>query len=286
MPNRHFIDPGNSQRLGFRLISGLLFSSGIGLLAYRRQSLDKSGVLGSIVSGTSIVSMGGWSWGLSLVYFFVSSSLFSSFKAREKAAVASDKFSKGTRRDLTQVAANGGLATLFALCYGFSHTHGMRQRAQAGFIGALSTATADTWATELGTLSKTSPRMITNGKPVVPGTSGGITPLGIAASALGACSLGYFFWIGRGLRKSLSYTPLLALISGLAGSCFDSFLGATFQAMYFCPTCQTETEQQVHLCGTRTKYLRGIAWMNNDVVNGISTAIGSALASILDIFFA
>ncbi len=286
MPNRHLVDPGNMKRTATRFVSSLLFSTGVGLLAHRRQSLDKSGVIGSIISGTSIVSMGGWSWGLSLVYFFLSSSLFSSFKARGKAAVASDKFSKGSRRDFAQVAANGGLATFFALCHGFSRTQSMSQRAQSGFIGALATATADTWATELGTLSKIPPRFITNGKPVIPGTSGGITPLGMAASAIGSCSLGYFFWITSGMRKSLANVPTLALISGMGGSCFDSFLGATFQAMYFCPTCQTETEQHIHQCGKRTKYLRGITWMNNDVVNGISTAIGSLLAIILDLFSA
>jgi uncharacterized protein (TIGR00297 family) len=282
----HFVDPGNFQRTGLRLISGLLFSSSIGLIAYRRQSLDKSGVLGSIVSGTSIAGMGGWSWGLSLVYFFVSSSLLSSFRTREKAIVASDKFSKGSRRDLSQVAANGGLATFFALCFGFSRSPATRRRAQSGFIGALATATADTWATELGTLSKAYPRLITNGKRVAPGTSGGITPLGIVASALGAFSLGFFFWAVKGLRKSLMLTPILTLFSGLAGSCFDSFLGATFQAMYTCPICKTETEQLIHHCGTRTVFLRGISWMNNDVVNFIATGIGSVVAIILDTFFA
>jgi uncharacterized membrane protein len=157
---------------------------------------------------------------------------------------------------------------------------------QSGFIGALATATADTWATELGTLSKTSPRLITNGMPVAPGTSGGVTPLGMAASALGACSMGYFFWAVKGLRKSLAFTPLLALLSGMTGSCFDSFLGATLQAMYICPTCKTETEKHVHHCGSHTEFQRGIRWMNNDVVNVIATTIGGAVAIALDIFFA
>jgi uncharacterized protein (TIGR00297 family) len=286
MSKRFFVRPENFKRTGFRIISSLLFSGCIGLVAYRRQSLDKSGVLGSIASGTSIVSMGGWPWGLSLIYFFVSSSLLSSFKAREKAVVASDKFSKGSRRDLAQVVANGGLATFFALCHGFSRSRGMRQRAQSGFIGALATATADTWATELGTLSKTPPRLITNARQVAPGSSGGITPLGIAASALGACSLGYFFWVVNGLYKSLSIAPFLALISGMAGSCFDSFLGATFQAMYFCPTCKTETEQHIHDCGTHTEFLRGVPWMNNDVVNCLATALGSVVAIIMDLLLA
>jgi len=286
MSKSNVVGPGNFQRTGLRLISGLLFSSLTGLVAYRRQSLDKSGVLGAIVSGTSIVGMGGWPWGLSLVYFFVSSSLLSAFRAQEKAIVASDKFSKGSQRDLSQVLANGGLATLFALGYGFSLSPAMLRRAKAGFIGALATATADTWATELGTLSTVSPRLITNGMPVAPGTSGAVTPLGLAASAIGACSFGFFFWTINGLRKSLSFAPYLALISGMGGSCFDSFLGATFQAMYFCPICYTETEQRIHHCGTHTEFLRGISWMNNDAVNFISTAIGSVVAIFLDHFIA
>ncbi len=282
----HCVDSDNIRRMSLRFFSGLLFSSCIGLIAFRRKSLDKSGVLGSIVSGTSIVGMGGWSWGLSLVYFFVSSSLLSSFREPVKAVVASDKFSKGSRRDFSQVVANGGLATFFALCFGFSRTAGMRRRARSGFIGALATATADTWATELGTLSTTSPLLITNGKPVAPGTSGGITPLGTAASALGASSLGFLFWIVEGFRKSLAHTPLLALVSGMAGSCADSVLGATIQVMYTCPTCKAETEQHIHHCGTRTEFLRGILWMNNDVVNFLATMAGSVVAIVLDFFLA
>lgn len=286
MPKQHFVDSGNFRRMSLRLFSGLLFSSCIGLIAFRRKSLDKSGVLGSIVSGTSIVGMGGWSWGIALIYFFVSSSLLSSFRASEKVTVASDKFSKGSRRDLSQVVANGGLATFFALCFGFSRTASLRQRAKSGFIGALATATADTWATELGTLSASSPRLITNGKPVAPGTSGAITPLGMAASALGATSLGFLFIAVEGFRKPLARTPLLALLSGMAGSCVDSVLGATLQVMYTCPTCKTETEQRIHHCGTRTEFLRGIPWMNNDGVNFLATMAGSFVAIVLDFFLA
>jgi uncharacterized protein (TIGR00297 family) len=285
MPKHLLADSDSFRRMGLRLLFGLLFSSVIGLTAHRRKSLDKSGVLGSIVSGTSIVGMGGWSWGLSLVYFFVSSSLLSSFRVSEKAIVAADKFSKGSRRDLSQVVANGGLATFFALCFGFSRTGGMRRRAKSGFVGALATATADTWATELGTLSTTSPLLITNGKPVAPGTSGGITPLGTAASALGASSMGFLFWAADGCRASLARTLLLALFSGMAGSCVDSVLGATLQVMYTCPTCKNETEQYIHHCGTRTEFSRGMLWMSNDVVNFIATAVGSVVAIVLDFFF-
>src|SRR5258708_33850535 len=73
---------------------GLIFSSSIALLAYRRRSLNKSGVVGAIASGAAIFSAGGWSWGLALIYFFVSSSLLSHSREVERQAATADKFSK------------------------------------------------------------------------------------------------------------------------------------------------------------------------------------------------
>lgn len=269
-----------SHRL-LRLFLGFLFSSAVGLLAYRRRSLSRSGVAGAIVTGTTTVGMGGWSWGLTLIFFFVSSSFFSHFRSREKAVTAEDKFSKGSQRDLLQVAANGGTAAALALGYGLSSEHKLQQTLQAGYIGALATATADTWATELGVLSSHPPRLITTGKQIAPGTSGGTTLLGTASSATGALALGTFFWLLRRRHKENFALPFIALISGLLGSLFDSFLGATVQIMYFCPTCHKETEQHIHTCGSKTQLLRGLPWMNNDVVNFLATLFGAVVAMLL-----
>lgn len=270
----------NHPPKGQGLLLGLICSSTIALVARRRRSLSRSGAAGTIVVGTTIFSMGGWSWGLALIYFFVSSTLFSHYREHEKARTAADKFSKGSERDIGQVAANGGLATLLALAYGLTGSPLLKKMLQASFIGALATATADTWATELGVLSKQKPRLITTDKPVVPGTSGGITLLGIAAAAMGAFSLGAVFWGLRSFRRSLVTLPFVALLSGLAGSLFDSLLGATVQAMYYCPVCEKETERRTHSCGTRTTPLRGVPWIDNDVVNFVATAFGGIVALV------
>ncbi len=259
-----------------RTLMGLLLSSGVALLAYRRRSLTRSGVAGAILTGTTTVGFGGWSWGLSLIFFFVSSSFLSHFREHDKAAVAEDKFSKGSERDIMQVAANGGIATLLALWYGLSTSSTVRSICEAGYIGAFATATADTWATELGTLSTQPPRLITTGERTTPGTSGGITIAGTSAATAGATALGLFYALLRGQRYFTF--SLIALLSGLTGSLFDSFLGATVQAMYYCPVCKKETERHIHSCGTPTLPLRGIAWMNNDVVNFLTTAFGAVVA--------
>lgn len=261
-----------------RILLGLLFSTGIGLIAYRRRSLSRSGIGGAIATGTATFGLGGWSWGLSLIFFFVSSSLLSHFREGEKAQTAADKFSKGSQRDITQVAANGGLATLLALAYGLLRPQWLRRLLLAGYTGVMATATADTWATELGVLSTQTPRLITTGKPTSPGTSGGITVLGTGAAALGALASGLVFWLLQRCQKTLALLPLMGLVSGLAGSLADSFLGATVQAMYYCPTCQKETERHIHNCGTKTIPLRGIPWFNNDVVNFLATLVGGLVA--------
>jgi len=81
--------------------------------------------------------------------------------------------------------------------------------------------------------------------------------------------------------KTQSALPLIALIAGFIGSLTDSLLGATVQAMYYCPQCEKETEQRVHRCGTSTHPLRGIPWFDNDVVNFVATGIGTLIAMLL-----
>lgn len=269
-----------AQQVGRRSLFGLLLSSSVAFLAHRRRSLNKSGVAGAIITGTTTVGLGGWSWGLSLIFFFVSSSLLSHFRERDKAALAEDKFSKGSERDIAQVMANGGVATLLTLGYRFGVSPTFRRACEAGYIGAFATATADTWATELGTLSTQSPRLITTGKRTVPGTSGGVTLLGTSVAAVGAAALGLFYALIA--RQRYTRFTLIALVSGLLGSLCDSFLGATVQAMYYCPVCKKETERRVHGCGTPTVPLRGVSWLNNDAVNFLATLWGAAVAMLLN----
>ena len=74
----------------------------------------------------------------------------------------------------------------------------------------------------------------------------------------------------------------LITLAGLGASLFDSFLGATVQAMYYCPTDQKETEKHpLHTCGTKTIHTRGWAWLNNDLVNLACGMFGSLAALIL-----
>ena len=97
-----------------QLLAGLALSAGIGWLAYRRNSLTRSGVAGAVITGTLIFGFGGWTWGLVLIAFFVSSTLLSHWRWADKAELA-DKFAKGERRDLGQTLANGGYGAALAI---------------------------------------------------------------------------------------------------------------------------------------------------------------------------
>jgi uncharacterized protein (TIGR00297 family) len=170
-----------------RILAGLLLSLLIGGLAYRRRSLTGSGWLGAVLTGTLTFGFGGWTWGLALIAFFVTSSALSHFRQAQKQRIAGEKFEKGGRRDLFQVLANGGAGALLALLYGLS---GEPPTLLALFAGIMATVTADTWATELGVLSPHPPRLVTSGRIVEPGTSGGITAYGLLASAGGSLLIG------------------------------------------------------------------------------------------------
>jgi len=260
------------------LFVGLLLSSAIGGLAFRRGSLSASGVGGAMLVGTPIFGFGGWVWGLTLITFFVSSSALSHYKAAAKHELA-EKFAKGHRRDLGQTLANGGAGMLLAVAYAIWDEPVLF----AAFLGAMATVTADTWATELGVLSPTPPRLVTTGRMVEVGASGGVSRLGTLAAASGALTIGLaalaFLLMGGGKFQEYEWVIPVALIGGLLGSLADSLLGATVQAIYYCPVCAKETEKALHGCGAPTQRQRGWRWLDNDWVNFISSLAGALTAA-------
>lgn len=266
-----------------QILGGLLLSVLVGLAAYQRQSLTVNGVVGAVIVGTLIFGFGGWTWGLLLIVFFVSSSVLSRYREVEKESLA-EKFAKGGQRDIGQVLANGGWGAALAVAHAFT-PHPILW---AAFIGAMAAVTADTWSTELGVLSRGQPRLITTGEPVPVGTSGGVSVLGTAATVAGSFFIGLVMFFLHGLALVATggswggLDPWLILMGGaggLAGSLFDSLLGATLQGIYYCVRCAKETEKTRHGCGQVTRLVRGYRWLSNDLVNLFSSVVGSIVAA-------
>jgi uncharacterized protein (TIGR00297 family) len=244
------------------------------LLALWRQWLSRSGALGAMIVGTLTMGFGGWVWGVLLGVFFVSSSLLSHFKEEQKRQTAAEKFEKGAKRDIMQAFANGGVGAVIAVLSAIAPADFWFPL----FLGIMGTVTADTWATELGTLSKRAPRLITSGRRVEVGTSGGITPLGTAVSFVGGLVIGLaaaFF-----MRETGWQLVLVGGCGGLAGSLLDSLLGATLQLIYWDDVREKETEKAIK-DGRKLQPLRGWRWLNNDMVNLLSSIGGGVVAVVV-----
>ncbi|NIK77307.1 uncharacterized protein (TIGR00297 family) [Paenibacillus castaneae] len=270
-----------------RLLAGLFGSGLIAAAAFKLRSLSVSGAWSAVVMGTGFVTLGEPVWFGLLIAFFVSSSLLSKWKRKHRAkAEAEAKYEKTGRRDAGQVWANGGAGLL--LCA--AHALWPDDVWLFAYIGVMASVNADTWATEIGALSRTAPRSVTSGKRVPAGTSGGITPLGSAAALAGAVFIGAVAALLLAAPQhgdAAAGTPdggaaaaayiAAAAAAGLAGAFADSLLGATGQAMYRCRVCGSEIERATH-CGSAAERVRGFAWLNNDRVNLLSSLFAGALA--------
>ncbi len=260
--------------MGAQLLLGVVAAAGVAWGAWRAGALARSGAWAAFGVGALIFGLGGWWWACLLLVFFFSSSALSRLAVARK-RVLGEKFAKGSRRDWAQVLANGGVAAALASWHAW-HPHAAW--AWSAFAGALAAVNADTWSTEIGVLSRRAPRHILSGKTVPRGTSGGVSLLGFAAALGGALLIG---WCGG--MHTLNWRTLWAVaVGGFGGALLDSVLGATVQAVYFCPRCEKETEHTPrHTCGALTHHLRGWRWMDNDVVNFLASVVGAFVAALL-----
>lgn len=248
-----------------------MLATSVALGALRTRTLSTSGAIAGIGTGAVAITAG-WSWGILLLLLFISASALSRFGERRKADLVYPVVEKRRDRDAGQVLANGGvflLAALAFLAFPSAAWHAVG-------IGALAASAADTWATEVGTLSSAKPISITSGQRVPTGTSGGITMLGTLAGLSGA--------IFMALGATVAGWPVsfaAVLIGGMAGAVSDSVLGATLQTRRWCDRCAESTERLVHSCNTPTMYAGGIRGFNNDVVNAVCSGVGALVCLLL-----
>ena len=270
-----------SNTFGFDVIIGLLASAAMAAVAVYRGSLSRSGGVAAVGVGTAIYGGGGPAWFGVLVVFFVTSTLLGKVGAVRKAGVKRE-FEKSDTRDAWQVLANGGVAAACAIAFGVTADPAWAPIWAGAFIGALAAANADTWATELGVLSRREPWLLWPLGRVPRGTSGAVSPAGLAASAAGALAIGVAAALAPAAYHTSSGLLLMAAgLGGMAGSLGDSLLGATLQAGYHCPRCNRRSESPVHACGTQAPHVRGLRWLNNDGVNLAATALGALVGGSL-----
>jgi len=256
---------------------GFLLALAVSSAAVAARSLSRGGATAAILLGTAVYGFGGWRAAVLLLAFFISSSLLEK-GLQPLGRRPAGAYAKSGQRDAGQVLGNGLTAGVFAILI---HYNPGALWPWLGFAGSVAAVTADTWATELGVLSSSPPRLITRlQQRVRPGTSGGVSPAGTVAALLGSTVIGISAAIL--VPNPGASTSLWISGAGLLGALLDSFLGATVQCLYLCTLEKVETEQHpVHRCGALTVRSRGWSWLNNDLVNFACATSGALLANLI-----
>ncbi len=262
----------NAHPVFVRAAAGMLLATTVAFAAYRTRALTASGVIAAITVA-AVCAAAGWGWAVLLVAFFLSSIALSAIRSDVRSARVASVVAKGGARDAGQVFANGSIFTAAALMSLLLPWDGWTTIG----AGALAAATSDTWSTEMGTLARRRPRSILSGRELATGASGGVTPLGFSAAFSGALFIACSAWIVGWTWQAV----LGALVGGFAGSTADSVIGAALQGRRRCSVCDEFTERSIHVCGNDTIPAGGIAWLDNDVVNLMSTLVGACVAALL-----
>lgn len=254
-----------------RFILGFGLSVLIGGYAYKRQSLSLSGLITAVIVGSLVMGLGHWIFYVFLMGFFISSILIRKvmvivFPGAHRNLI---HHKKHEARTWVQVIANAGILTVISVFYALSPS--VELIVLAGL--SMAASTADTWASEIGVLSTTKPKLILSKQPIRSGLSGGVTPLGLWASLAGSAWI--TLMVVTYVLLSGQMTLLLALacgfclIGGYLGSIVDSVLGELVQAKYI-----TLKQEVVEVVSTSSdKLIQGVRWMDNNLVNFLSNVI-------------
>ena len=243
----------------------------VAVASFRAGFLSPGGAVAAFLLAVVVFGMGGWKWTIPLVTFFLLSSVLSKLGSAEKKSLEAVP-EKGSRRDHGQVFANGGIAGILVLVsYWFQELS-----IYPIFLASVAAVTADTWSTEVGTMSRGRTVLVTSFKPVGRGTNGGVSLAGSGAGILG------------GLVIAASAIPWIdprtipwIVLAGFAGSLVDSYAGATVQARYRCPVCGMETERSTHCNGEPAVHVSGFRFLTNDGVNWFCASAGAVTMTVL-----
>lgn len=297
-----------------------LFALALAWHGRRKGSLSMSGSLAAFFVGF-VTLLAGPAISAALLSFYLSSSKLTKMGANAKRRIE-ESYDKASARTAVQVLSNGGFAAacsvlIIAVIAPASNASpsaaasgaGLPGAASplhlavvAGAVGSLAGVCGDTWASEVGVLSKARPRLITAPWRHVPaGCNGGVTLLGLTASALGGAFVSFcshFFALlfsnlagvtsssssssststslvsfytlpyvsSSSPNPSLLFTVALGFVAGLFASIVDSFLGATLQESRF-------SKQRGMVVESGGEVVAGLNILDNHQVNLLASVI-------------
>lgn len=263
---------------------GAVFAFLVVAVSERLGYLTVGGAIAAFFIGWVVFALGKLSYSFPILVFFISASFLSKLGYKRKLQLINYS-EKSSRRNSVQVLANGLLPTIFLIL-------GVKLKNPTYpllYLATLASASADTWATEIGVLSGAQPRSAWGFRKVQPGESGGISFLGTAAAVCGASVIATtgFYLASENTFFTFTYSHALFVATiGVAAQVMDSIFGTVIQAKYLCAGCGKITEKSSH-CFERDAHLfSGWKWINNDFVNLLSSLVAALMVWLgTELFF-
>ncbi|HOP08970.1 MAG TPA: DUF92 domain-containing protein [Candidatus Methanofastidiosa archaeon] len=235
-----------------RIAVAFVVCSAIGLPSYRIRVVSLSGLLAGYVMGIGIIFFGGWAAFVIILMFFLLSGITTKYHydQKKKRGLAEKK---GGARGYKNVFGNGIVSLAMIILF---HYFGCEWLI-AAYLGSAAAATCDTAGGEIGRLSRSDPRLITNLKKVPAGTEGAVSSLGKGAEIAIGALLGLIAWFAGMPTETFAGMEMVAVtvFGGFMGATVDSFLGATL-----------ETTQN---------------WFGNNMTNFLCTIAGAVFSILL-----
>ncbi|HEY3272464.1 MAG TPA: DUF92 domain-containing protein [Methanocella sp.] len=213
----------------------------IGIFSFKLNAVDLSGALSGVLVGLFMIIFGrsseleGFKWFAIILVFLFLGALFTKYKYAYKSKVGAAEANRGSR-GYKNVFGNCFVPLIFVVLYGVVGSTSVPYFGSVdksvyliGFLCSMAMATADTLASEIGSTYRGQPRMITTLQPVKPGTDGGVSLLGEAASLFGSAAIAGAALLMGLTGSSAESMLLLTVLMGFVGTNIDSLLGATLQ---------------------------------------------------------
>ncbi|KAA0157439.1 hypothetical protein FNF29_00015 [Cafeteria roenbergensis] len=310
-----------------RCAAGLVIAGAMAGRGLKRGSLSKSGAAAALLVGFGTLAAS-WRFGLVLIGFYFSSTILTRIGTSKKKEMERG-FKEGGQRDAWQVLTNSGIALALSVAHvvllgtdGDAGPQGgplpaptaalvkslvghatalpdecaaaaLRTALLCAIVGHFACACGDTWASELGVLSPCRPRLVTSCclRVVPPGTNGGVSFLGTAASCAGGLFVGALASVlgaVTGCGAAWELLPAVGAACGFVGSMVDSGLGATLQETVFVAgsagskggrIVALDSSADETAAARRAGHTQGFPVLSNNAVNFVSVAVSTLLAA-------
>ena len=228
-------------------IQALLLNALLIAVAQFTSVLTPAGWVHAAALGTILWGCLGWSGWLAVVLYLILGSLVTRLGFRDKKRRGLAEAREG-QRGPENVWGSAAVGAVLALLIGAGFEP--RQLLLIGFSASFAAKLADTFGSEIGKRWGRTTVLITNLKPVSPGTEGAISLEGTLASAAGSILMTLVCLSLQLLTTSSA--AVLVMVVGLLATLAESLIGALLQE--------------------RTP------WLTNELINGLQTMLAAMLA--------